>query len=98
MVEYSEEEINNYPIVKELDKYFDSEDLCSEIGEESLINLDSLIKEKRIELTFLPKEDLEDNHSIVFEIAMDDYYGGATECFLNVTSELFNKMIERYSN
>ena len=97
MIDYSEEEINNYPIIKELDNYLDSFDVCNDISEQALNNLDELINQNRIDLTFFPKEEMEDDYSICFEIAEDNYDGGATQCFLNVTSELFNKMLERYA-
>lgn len=95
-IDFSEESINSYPILKELEPYTDNEIVCDNISEEGLKNLKLLIKKKLIDIRFLPKQELDEEHCIVLEVALDNYNGGAELRYVNVSSELFNKLIEKF--
>lgn len=98
MRDFSQEEIDNYPILKELEPYTDNSIICDNISEDSLKNLKDLITRNLIEIDFLTPETLDDTYSIVLEIALDDYDGGAKDRYINVSKELFEKLLTIFNN
>lgn len=97
-IDFSQESINSYPILKELEPYTDNEKVCDNISNKGLKNLELLINKRLIDIMFLPKQELDEDHCIVLEIALDNYNGGAEQRYINVSSELFNKLIEKFGN
>lgn len=98
MKKFTEQEINNYPILKELNPYTNNEEICSTISTKGLTNLKELIDKKLINITFIPKDTLENEHSILLEVALDDNNEEVQERYIYVSSELFKDLISKFLN
>ena len=98
MKKFTEQEINNYPILKELKPYTNNEEVCSTISTKGLANLKELIDKKLINITFIPKDTLENEHSILLEVALDDNNEEVQERYIYVSSELFKDLISKFLN
>lgn len=98
MKKFTEQEINNYPILKELNLYTNNEEICSTISTKGLTNLKELIDKKLINITFIPKDTLENEHSILLEVALDDNNEEVQERYIYVSSELFKDLISKFLN
>lgn len=98
MKKFTEQEINNYPVLKELNPYTNNEEICSSISTKGLTNLEELINKKLINITFIPKDTLEHEHSILLEVALDDSNEEVQERYIYVSSELFKDLISKFLN
>ena len=98
MKKFTEQEINNYSILKELKPYTNNEEICSTISIKGLTNLKELIDKKLINITFIPKDTLENEHSILLEVALDDNNEEVQERYIYVSSELFKDLISKFLN
>lgn len=97
MRSFTIEEINSYPIMIEFNPYIESLCVCENISKKALNNLKELVSKKLMDITFIPKDSLEDPHSISLDIALDDHNEYWDMKYVYVSDELFKLLLTEFT-